>query len=447
MLGARLLAEANDIKRTPEALAAELGVPLARLRAAFAGELEAADYRGLFERVAQHYPIAFGQLWIDPPDTDGGVLHVTAAASAASSRVFERAGRGGAASPYYEYRDTAMSRTAPFRPEWIRPLRAVGDLDPRNPDVAYNKGHFLHQTTLFVGPVNFYWEVDGVAQCEAMDTGDSNYITPFRPHSFASRASDCPGYIVAVTYGGEIARARDELARLGPAALPALTLELRDEAAAHAALLCRHLEHEALPAASFVDRCAERKVPAARVEAALAGHTLATIDELAVMAEVLQVTVRDLLPPARRIEDEVVVTRRPAPEPYPDASAPAYEILRLARSRQQPYLKSFLVRVLPGGRAPVLRAALHQYVFNPGEVSVRLVAGEGAEAREVVLGPHDSAYVQPLAPCRFVCDGARAGEVFLVRVPGALHADAVFELSGVAPAGLHRAAAETTRWF
>jgi hypothetical protein len=52
-----------------------------------------------------------------------------------------------------------------------------------------------------------------------------------------------------------------------------------------------------------------------------------------------------------------------------------------------------------------------------------------------------------MVSCRFACEGARVGEVFLVRVPGALHADAVFELSGVAPEGLRRAAAETTRWF
>ncbi|MBM4441166.1 MAG: hypothetical protein FJ027_12170 [Candidatus Rokubacteria bacterium] len=448
-LGARLLAEANDIKRTPEALAAELGIPLPHVRAALAGLLKSEDYRALFEAVARRYPIALERLWIEPADTTGGTRHVTAAESAASRRVFERARRDGTLAPYYEYRDTAMSRNAPFRPEWIRPLRVIDDVDPRNRDVAYNKGHFLHQTTLFVGPVNFYWEVDGVARCAAMDTGDSNYITPFWPHSFASRDPACPGYIVAVTYGGEVSRARDELARLDTDAVATIPVELRDARAASAAVLRRHLAHETLGEARFADLCAAHGVPGSRVAALLAGQDVPGFAELAVMADVLGVTPRDLLPPARTPNDEVVIARRSESAAYrfPEDGAPAYEVVRLARSRQQPYLKSFILRVLPAAPPAELRVALHQYVFNHGAEPVRLVVSAEGEERALVLAPQDSAYLAPLARCRFECVGTATAEVFLVRVPGALHADAVFELSAIAPAGLARAAAETTRWF
>ena len=37
----------------------------------------------------------------------------------------------------------------------------MSDNDPYNPDVAYNNGHLMHQMTTFVGPVKFYWEVNG----------------------------------------------------------------------------------------------------------------------------------------------------------------------------------------------------------------------------------------------------------------------------------------------
>ena len=52
-----------------------------------------------------------------------------------------------------------MSRIGPFRPEWIKELRVVDDADPLNPDVQYNNGHLMMQTTFFVGPVNFYYEL------------------------------------------------------------------------------------------------------------------------------------------------------------------------------------------------------------------------------------------------------------------------------------------------
>eukprot|EP01050_Picozoa_sp_SAG11_P012331 SAG11_NODE_1364_length_5109_cov_2.966866_7_plen_80_part_00 len=58
---------------------------------------------------------------------------------------------------YYAYRDSAMSRLGPFRPEWIEELRVVSDPDPENPDVGYNNGHLMMQTTFFIGPVNFYY--------------------------------------------------------------------------------------------------------------------------------------------------------------------------------------------------------------------------------------------------------------------------------------------------
>jgi methylphosphonate synthase len=449
-LGARLLSEANNIKRTPERLAEELGVARDRIAAAVAGELASAEYRALFEAVAARYPIAFGRLWIDPPDTDGGVVVMTRAASEASARVFARPDADGRLAPYYEYRDAAMSRAAPFRPEWLRMLRVVGDLDPDHPDVAYNKGHFLHQTTLFLGPVNFYWQVDGKSHAVALDAGDSNYITPFWPHSFTARDAARPAAIVAVTYSAEVARAQDELERIGPDAAEEVALDLRREGAAHAGLLRRHLAHEAMPEARFVDHCAAQGLDTGRVGELLAGRAVPSGAEIAAMAAVLCVLPRDLMPPTRSHADEVVVQRGAQAEryPYPDAMQPCYEITRLARARHQPALKSFLVRVAPGRdtSAAATRVALHQFLYNPGEVPLRLVTDDGDGARSVALAPGDSAYVAPMVACRFEADRA-PGDVYVVRVPGSLQAEAVFELSAMAPRGRGRSAGETTRWF
>lgn len=451
-LGARLLAEANDIKRTPESLAAEMGLPLEHIAAAVAGDLSPVEYRSLFEAVAQRYPIAFGRLWIEAPDTDTGVLHMTAAESEVSSRVFERPDRTGLLMPYYEYRDTAMSRTAPFRPEWIRMLRAVDDVNPLNPGVAYNKGHFLHQTTFFVGPVNFYWEVDGKRHAIALDTGDSNYITPFWPHSFTTRDPSRPAFIVAVTYGAEVARARDELSRIGADALSDLVLDVRREAAAYAGLLRRHLAHETMTESRFIELCGARGLDAARITNVLCERMVPSAGEVTVMADVLYVSPRDLMPPTRMPDDEVVVLRRAHAEtyPYPESPQPCYQITRLARSRHQPCLKSFLIRVLSGPKAPegAFRVPLHQFMYNYGEAAVRLVAQSSEnQTRVATLAPRDSAYVAPMITCRFETDGRESGDMYVVRVPGDLHTEAVFELSGVAPHGISRAANETMRWF
>ena len=101
--------------------------------------------------------------------------------------------RGG--KDYYEYRDTATATLSPFKPEWIEELRVVEDNRPENPDVAYNNGHFLHQMTAFIGPVNFYWELNGEKYSKEMNTGSSNYITPFYFKRFIEAGDNNCGYI------------------------------------------------------------------------------------------------------------------------------------------------------------------------------------------------------------------------------------------------------------
>ena len=70
--------------------------------------------------------------------------------------------------------------------------------------MAFNNGHFMHQLTFFVGYVNFYYKYKDKYYCEEMNTGDSNYIPPFIPHSFTSRNVNEESFIVAVTFGGNL---------------------------------------------------------------------------------------------------------------------------------------------------------------------------------------------------------------------------------------------------
>ena len=125
---------------------------------------------------------------------------MSAEESKLSSRIMHRAGK-----PYYEYRDTVMSCIAPFRPEWIMELCQVNDNNPENPNAKWNNGHFMHQFTYFIGDVNFYYlDSHNRKQIAVMKTGDSMYISPFVPHTFASRSNQGNGLILALTYGNKL---------------------------------------------------------------------------------------------------------------------------------------------------------------------------------------------------------------------------------------------------
>ena len=137
----------------------------------------------IIERATKIWPLSPRDFHLIEDDTIDGIKIMRFQDSAKTARIMERGGV-----PYYEYRDTAVSSVGLFRPEWIEELCIVDDNDPNNKSVHWNKGHFMHQFTYFIGDVNYYYlGADGERKVAVMNTGDSVYGTPFRPHTFATR--------------------------------------------------------------------------------------------------------------------------------------------------------------------------------------------------------------------------------------------------------------------
>ena len=118
-----------------------------------------------------------------------------------SKRIMKRGGK-----PYYLYKDTVMSKLSPFRPELITELEVVANDSPKNSKVRFNNGHFLHQFTYFIGPVNFYYIEKNKKKVAKMNTGDSMYISPYVCHSFTTRKNKKKllGKILALTYSDKL---------------------------------------------------------------------------------------------------------------------------------------------------------------------------------------------------------------------------------------------------
>ena len=170
--GKNFLGILNDIKRRPEDAARELKVSLDEINSILSGKKElSAD---IIEKATKIWPVNARDFYIIHDDCPQGIKIMRSEESKQSSRIMERAGH-----PYYEYRDTAMSKTAPFRPEWIMELCSVDDNDPRNKLVQWNNGHFLHQFTYFIGEVNFYYiDSDGEKKSCCNEYGRFNVYHP-----------------------------------------------------------------------------------------------------------------------------------------------------------------------------------------------------------------------------------------------------------------------------
>ena len=123
-LGQRILSELNDLKRTSLLAAEELNVDHSCLNKVIEGKSDYRETLDMIDKIVLGYPILLTDIWVEPDDTNEGVILMRARESELSSRIINRYNSSAELAPYYEYRDTAMCRTAPFKPEWIKVLRS-----------------------------------------------------------------------------------------------------------------------------------------------------------------------------------------------------------------------------------------------------------------------------------------------------------------------------------
>ncbi|MQA08877.1 MAG: hypothetical protein GEU98_10100 [Pseudonocardiaceae bacterium] len=447
LVGSRILSEANDLKRDSRALAAEIRLDHATVEDVLSGRGSDQDTEDVIRRMSDTYPIDEADLRIIKDDCEAGVKLMRAEDSRKTSRIFRRPDRDGRLEPYYEYRDTAFSRLSPFRPEWIRELRVVPDRDPHNPDVAFNNGHFLHQYSMYVGPVNHYWDVDGKRYCEPMYTGDSSYTTPFRPHTFTSRSETERALILAVTFGGNVRRAQRELYALGSRAERYL-LDQDTPSDATKSLVRQYLRDSALSLAQL-DADLRRAGSTLSARDAVAGDAPLTATDIEDLADVLGVTTRDLQVPVFDDTDEVIMRHRRAEDayPYPEPTDHRYTVRPMIRTAKMPAMRGFTARVVSrdADLDSGFTSSLHGWIYNYSGNATRLRWSDGSTERETVVEPDDSLYVQPFVRCSFSRVDEEPAELCVVRVAGHVGGDTQRELSHFP--SISRVVREDRRWF
>ena len=448
LLGSRILSELNDLKRTVESASSELDLTVTKLQAAVEGQLTTQEVMEILFKLGQTYPIDISEILLVESDCTNGVKVCKASESKKSRRVFARSNRDNELTPYYEYRDTAMSNTSMFRPEWIEQLRVVKDCDPLNPDVVYNNGHLMHQVTFFIGPVNFYYEVEGIKYCQEMNTGDSNYITPFVKHSFASRDENEQALIIACTFGGEAKRAQKEMYNLGSEGVENFLLPKVNTNDATKSLILQHLENENMNAEILQSKIQKQNIDL-DLNTLLSPDGDISYSQLCKLSKLINVEVYDLMVSQNAIDDQVIMTKSNLDNIYcyPQFQKTQYRIQPLVRTSRLANVKSFDIEVLAQSYSAKLlwQSTLHQYVYNYGDCSVDLFWSYGSESYTSTIEAGDSCYLQPNLPHCFVNSSSARGRLINIRIPGAINLDVQREISAFAD--LERITSETKSWF
>lgn len=442
---ALLRATANDLKRDDEAAERDLGLAPGTF-AEYTSGARPLTWE-LIGRAAQVWPVNERDLLPIQDDCPTGVRICEPAESVASSRTITRG-----SVPYYEYRDTAMSRVASYRPEWIRMLQAVSDNDPDNPAVQWNNGHLLYQFTYFVGPVNYYYEWEGRRHCVPMQTGDSVWGLPFVPHSFTARSADEAGYILALTYGGGLTGdVQRELAVQDDAAVEASAIDVIAARGAHspvAALLRSHVDARL---ATVKQLSARTGIAPQRLRSLLSGSDPADW-ELAALAGAMRISVRELQPPQCHAIDGASIQRRASAAHWPcPQDDPAYQVTELAGDPLHPHTTAVELEVLRADRheAAELRTYQHQYLYvlPPAGVDLHWEYG-GGRRHTARLEPDASAYVLPQVPITLTrTRPAPTPVVLLLRIAEKVDSEIRFALGAMARDGIRRYLSEDRQWY
>lgn len=439
---ALLRSAANDLKRNEADAASDLGLPEEQYRGYLSGT-QALSWE-LIQRAAQVWPLNERDLLPLHDDVPLGVRVVGRAESAASSRVIRRGGVD-----YYEYRDTAMSRVASFRPEYIKMLQSVSDDDPHNPAVQWNEGHLLYQFTYFVGPVNYYYSWRGQARCAEMETGDSVWGLPFAPHSFTARDPHGDAHILALTYGGQlVGDTQRELAVLGARTTSALALPVSSAAEAGAATLRSLLRARLL---SQADIAAAAEMPPERVARLCSGADTPTQTELTALAAALRVAERDLLPRTTAATDGVTIQRHATARRWVllDGDRPVYEVVRLAGDPLHPDTTAFEVTTVGDGPADpdLLRTHQHTYLYMLRAGTADLVWEHAGPPRARRVQPGDSVYALPGVGLGLTARDGRPATALLLRIGSTVDADVRYALGGFIEHQVDRYLCEDRQWY
>ena len=280
----RLRQVINDLKRRNIDAAKDLNMNLKKFNNVLNGKKKLDEK--ILSKIVDRWPVKFSE-FLNPVINKKNFKIMKSGESLKSSRFMQRKGN-----EYYEYRDTVAERNAPFKPEWIRELCYVENNKPNNGKIKWNKGHLLHQFTYFIGKVNFYYKEKNKKKVAIMNTGDSMYITPYIPHSFATRDINKKSFIVAITYEDRInSEIQNELLNIEEKKIGNFLINKSSKRKIVANLINKYLNNLSISLEEL-----KRRVKIPGINKILAGKSDIGVMQLKKIAESLNLNLKDLMP-------------------------------------------------------------------------------------------------------------------------------------------------------
>jgi len=421
----------NDLKRRPEDAALELNISSEEINKILNGQAD-PDFR-LLKKATKIWPINLNDFFGIEDDTTNNYKIFTKTDSDKTIRIMQRKNK-----PYYKYKDTVMSKISPFRPEWIEELVIVNDSNPENPNVVFNNGHFLHQFTYFIGPVNFYYiDENGKKKLEEMNTGDSMYISPYTPHSFTTRKNkeNKLGLILALTYTDKIDNeVLNELSVIGNELAKKYLSIYNNEIDGFKKNVQYYLNLSSLTEENF------EKISNINLKKIYNTNSMPSLEDTEKIASALNINLKDLIPNKKFTSVKIGRYEKSLEWNYPSKENHIYKFVELTNVNQLPCSKALeLSVILEEDHDTFLEVPAHQYLYNIGETDCVFET----EKIKQKFSPGDSIYLKPNVKHKFL----RKSKILILRIGGKIYGENLFHISSLSEKNLQRLINDNQPWF
>jgi methylphosphonate synthase len=422
----------NDLKRRPEDAAKDLNISIGEINKILSGEVD-PDFR-LLKQATKIWPVNLNDFFGIEDDTINNYKIFTKADSDKTIRVMQRKDK-----PYYKYKDTVMSKISPFRPEWIEELVIVNDSSPENPNVVFNNGHFLHQFTYFIGPVNFYYiDENGKKNLEQMNTGDSMYISPYTPHSFTTRKNkeNKLGLILALTYTDKVDNeVLNELSVIGNELAKKYLINYNNnDVDGFKKNLQYYLNLSSLTEESF------EKINNINLKKIYNTNSMPSLEDIEKITSALNINLKDLIPNKKFTSVKIGRYEKSLTWYYPSEENHIYKFVELTNVNQLPCSKALeLTIVHEEDHETFLEVPAHQYLYNIGESDCVLET----EKIKQKFSPGDSIYLKPNVKHKF----SKKSKILILRIGGKIYGENLFHISSLSEKNFERLLNDNKPWF
>lgn len=420
----------NDLKRRPEDAAKDLKISKKKLlRLLKKNKFNEFD---IIKKATKVWPVNYGDFFSFEDDTRKDFKVMRANESNKSSRIMSRGGN-----PYYLYKDTVMSKLSPFKPELITELQIVSNNSANNSDVKFNNGHFLHQFTYFIGPVNFYYVLNGKKNIAIMNTGDSMYISPYIPHSFTTRKNIQGelGKILAITYSDKLDNETlNECSAIGFNLVKKYKINLNNECDSFWSNLSKFLSNSSI-SINFLEKEIKYDLKKIKYQKKIPNPIITKK-----IAKYLNLNLRDLLPPSNTTDVKVQKYEDSRRWFYPNNIKKNYKIIELTNVAELPYSKGFEITILKNDKKnAILEVPTHQYIYNIGNQDIKI----DINGVNIKLNKDDSIYIKPNKKHKFISEG----KVLVLRLGGRISGESIYQLSKFSDENLKKTLNDNKPWF